>query len=90
MAEATPAPKADKKLPTRRLVAIGFLVVLVFFLMRTISDPWGDAEYLEVSHGNHSHFVPKDRDVSVDINRFPTQRPGPNQRILPDGRVVSK
>jgi hypothetical protein len=53
-------------------------------------DPFGDEEYLEISHGDHVHYVPRDRDSKVSISRFPTQRPGPNEKITPEGRVVPK
>lgn len=66
------------------------VVALIFFglVLRGVFDPYGDAPYIEVSHGNHAHYVPKDRDPDVPVGRFPTQPPGPGQRIMPDGRVV--
>lgn len=60
-----------------------FAVVLWSALRRT-------GEYQEISHGNHTHYVPWDRDPDVSIDHFPTRPPGPNERILPDGRIVPK
>ena len=47
-----------------------------------------DAEYVEVPHGSHSHFVPRDRDPNVPLENFPSVPPRPNERIMPNGEVV--
>ena len=65
--------------------------LLFFFLVvREAVDPFGDDEYLEISHGDHSHYVPRDRAENVSISKFPTKPPGPNEKITPEGRVVPK
>ena len=76
----------------KRLRWILLIVGFIFFMlvMRPVLNPFGDKEYAEISHGNHVHYVPKDRDPNVSISNFPTNPPGPNERILPDGRVVPK
>ena len=76
----------------KRLRRILLVVGLIFFavVMRQVLDPFGDKDYVEISHGNHVHYVPKDRDLSVPIDRFPNRPPGPNERLLPDGRIVPK
>ena len=76
----------------KRLRWILFVVVLLFFafVMRQVLDPFGDQDYAEISHGDHIHYVPKDRDPDVPMDQFPTRPPGPNERILPDGRIVPK
>lgn len=53
-------------------------------------NPFGDKDYAEIPHGNHVHYVPKDRDHDVPLSRFPTEPPAENERILPDGRVIPK
>ena len=73
----------------RRLILIVAAVIL-FIVMRQVLNPFGDKEYAEIPHGNHVHYVPKDRDHSVPLSRFPTEPPAENERILPDGRVVPK
>ncbi|MEM9663326.1 MAG: hypothetical protein AAF970_00240 [Bacteroidota bacterium] len=75
-------------LTRRRLLVLAALLVFFVFVLREVYDPFGDAEYLEVPHGNHSHFVPRDRDPNVPLHRFPTSPPGPNERILPNAEVV--
>lgn len=69
-----------------------FVVGLLFFLavLREAFDPFGDAPYLEVSHGDHVHYVPRDRDPNVPMSRFPTTEPAADERITPDGRIVKK
>lgn len=67
-------------------------VALVFFgyLMWQVVNPYRGQRFEQVPHGDHVHYVPKERDTDVPISRFPTQKPGPNERITPDGRVVPK
>ncbi len=72
----------------RRLVVIAFFVVLVGLVLYQVVNPFPDQPYIEVPHGDHVHYVPKDRDEAIPLSEFPTEEPGPNERILPDGRVV--
>ena len=72
----------------RRWIVLGVAGILLVFIMQEVLDPWGDDEYLEVPHGDHVHYVPQDRDPDVPLTEFPTYRPGPDERITPDGRVV--
>lgn len=79
------------KSSSRRLLRwAAILLAVVFFgaVLREALFPFSERGYLEISHGNHSHYVPEDRDPSVPIGEFPTTPPGPNERILPNGRVV--
>ncbi len=64
--------------------------VLLFFVMQSVLNPFGNNEYAEIPHGNHSHYVPRDRDLDVPISNFPTRPPADNERITPDGRIVPK
>lgn len=68
------------------------VAALLFFasVLRESLDPFGDAPYLEISHGDHVHYVPRDRDPRVSISNFPTQQPGPNEMITPEGRIVER
>ena len=87
------AENLRKVSPSRRRFRIFLLVVgavLLFFVMQTVLNPFGDNEYAEIPHGDHSHYVPKDRDPDVPISNFPTRPPGNNERITPDGRIVPK
>lgn len=85
----TPVKKIGPFTVRRWLVMILF-AVLVLILMQPILDPYGEKGYMEVNHGDHSHYVPEDRDPNVSISNFPTNPPGPNERILPNGQVVPK
>ena len=64
--------------------------ILLFFVMQRVLNPFGDNEYAEIPHGNHKHYVPKDRDPRVPISNFPTSPPADHEKIMPDGRVVPK
>ncbi|MDX1530589.1 MAG: hypothetical protein R3362_03605 [Rhodothermales bacterium] len=69
------------------------LAVAAFFLLAALYrslNPYGDADYVGVSHGDHTHYVPRDWDGSTSISTFPTVPPGPGEQILPDGRVVPR
>jgi hypothetical protein len=88
--ETTPSQVKRPLITPRRLVAVAFLVGLVLLMMRTVLDPYGEKGYMEISHGNHVHYVPEDRNPNVSISNFPTSPPGPDERILPNGQVVKK
>ena len=76
----------------RRLRIILLIAGLVFFVFvfRRVLNPFGSQEYVEISHGNHVHYVPKDWDPSIPMSNFPTRPPSEDERILPDGRVVPR
>lgn len=78
--------------PRRYLRWALFAVAAVFFLLvlREAFNPFGDRDYTEIPHGSHSHYVPKDRDPDVPMDRFPTRPPAANEKIMPDGRVVPR
>jgi hypothetical protein len=67
-------------------------VALVFFgaILWTVINPYRGERFEQIPHGDHVHYVPKDRNLDVPVNRFPTQKPGPNERITPDGQVVPR
>ena len=83
-------PKKIGPFTVRRWFVIVFFAFLILLLMQPILDPYGEKGYMEISHGNHVHYVPRDRDPNVSISNFPTTPPGPNERITPDGRIVPK
>lgn len=83
-------PKKIGPFTVRRWLVLVFFAALVLILMQPILDPYGEKGYMEISHGDHTHYVPRDRDPNVTISNFPTSPPGPNERILPNGQVVPK
>lgn len=83
--ESTESPERPS---IRRWILLAVAAVFFSFVVYQVLNPFPDQPYMEISHGDHVHYVPKDRNLDVPMNRFPTQPPGPNERILPDGRVV--
>lgn len=68
------------------------VVLLLFFaaLFREVLYPYRNERFGEIPHGDHVHYVPKDRNPDVPVNRFPTQKPDKDERITPDGNVVPR
>ncbi len=67
------------------------LAIALLFMLVVLVDALGvfdSAPYTEVTHGDHVHFVPKDRDPEASLDHFPTTRPRSNERITPTGEVV--
>ena len=85
--EPAPGPPSRRRRIFRWVMLVVALIFFAFVFQRVL-DPYGDAAYVEISHGNHVHYVPEDRDPDVPIGQFPMQPPGPGQRIAPDGRIV--
>lgn len=98
--ESTPASEAAHNPAAGRPAGKGkrilkwtvFILGLFFFLavLREAMDPFGDDPHVPISHGDHVHYVPEDRDPNVPVGRFPTTEPAADERITPDGRVVKK
>jgi hypothetical protein len=82
-----PEAPARRGSPRRWVFAAIVAIVLGFALFRAI-NPYDERGYVAIPHGDHEHWVPRDRDPNVSISNFPSIPPGPNERILPDGRVV--
>ena len=69
------------------LVVAGISAVLLLSLMSALGV-FDDDEDTAVPHGNHVHYVPKDRDPGVPLHNFPQELPPPGMKIASDGRVV--
>ena len=70
-----------------------FIVVVVVLAGVALADALGffnPKPYTAVSHGSHMHYVPKDRDPEVPINKFPQTEPAPGEKITPTGQIVPK
>jgi hypothetical protein len=74
----------------RRRIVLGIAGFFLLLAFVSALDPFGDKGYVGISHGDHTHYVPEDRDPDVSISNFPGTPPGPNERIMPDGRVVPR
>ncbi len=75
----------------RKKLRILFVAIAVMLAGFVIADSLGffdSKPYREVPHGNHSHYVPHDRDPNVSISEFPTQPPRRGEKITPTGQIV--
>ncbi len=76
---------------TRKKIRILFVVFAVVLAGIVIADSLGVFDtkpYREVPHGNHSHYVPNDRDPNVSVSDFPTRPPREGEKITPTGEIV--
>lgn len=71
------------------LVIFG-IVVLAGFALADALGYFNPKPYTAVSHGSHVHYVPENRDPGVPIGDFPTEEPGPGEKITPAGKIVRK
>lgn len=69
-------------------IVIGAAAIYFLFVIVNAAGIFHSEPYYEVPHGNHSHYVPIDRDKRVSVGSFPTRPPGPNERITPTGEIV--
>ncbi|CAM3205836.1 pneumococcal-type histidine triad protein [Rhodothermus bifroesti] len=68
-----------------------FLLFIAGFLALVVADAldlFARRPYYEVPHGDHTHYVPRDRNPNVPLERFPTRPPGRCERIAPDGALI--
>lgn len=69
---------------------IGAVVVAAGFALADSLGFFNPKPYTAVSHGSHFHYVPENRDPGVGIDKFPTEEPGPDEMITPQGQIVNK
>jgi len=69
---------------------IGLVLILAAFAMADSLGLFIEKPYKAVPHGTHNHYVPFDRDPGVPLSDFPTEEPGPNERITAQGKVIPK
>ena len=88
MASASSSHDATSSRSWRKWVAA--VVLLVFFgaVMWNVINPYRGQRFEEIPHGDHVHYLPKDRNLDVPVSEFPMQKPAKDERITPDGEVV--
>ena len=64
------------------------LGVLILFVIVDSIGVFDSKSYMEVPHGNHTHYLPKDCDPPLPVSDAPTNRPGPNQVIDCTDQIV--
>lgn len=81
------------KLDKRKKIKYIFIVVVIIIAAFALMDATGvfsTKPYRAVTVGSKTHYVPKDRDPDVSINKFPTVKPLPSEVITPTGQIVPK
>ncbi len=76
---------------SRKKIRIFFGIFALLLAGLVVADSLGvfdSKPYREVPHGNHSHYVPHDRDPNISISDFPTSPPREGERITPTGEIV--
>ncbi|MEX0680055.1 MAG: hypothetical protein WD097_01620 [Balneolales bacterium] len=71
-----------------RLLFVAMAVLLAGLVLADSLGFFDKRPYREISHGNHSHYVPNDRDPNMSISDFPTRPPREGERITPYGQIV--
>lgn len=74
----------------RKWVAAGLFLVFFAGLIWEVINPYRGQRFEKIPHGDHVHYVPKDRNPDVSVSRFPTRKPDADERITPDGEVVPR
>ena len=87
---AAPHDGSESRSSDRRWIVAGLALFFFAFIMWEVINPYRNQRFEEIPHGDHVHYVPKNRNPDVPVNRFPTEKPGPDERILPDGQVVPR
>lgn len=72
----------------RRLIFLVLVTIIAAFVVVDSLRFFDDRPFIVVPHGDHSHYIPHDRDPNVPISDFPTTEPRPGERILPNGQIV--
>lgn len=67
---------------------IAVVFVIAGFALADSLGYFNAKPYTKVSHGSHFHYVPKNRDPNVGLDKFPEKPPAPGQMITPTGQIV--
>jgi hypothetical protein len=71
-----------------RWFLLAFLGLFLVFVLVDSQGFFDNKPWIEVPHGSHSHYLPKDCDPPLSVGQGPTTRPGPNETIDCQGRIV--
>ncbi|MDI6402309.1 hypothetical protein QLX67_09895 [Balneolaceae bacterium ANBcel3] len=77
-----------KKKWIKRTLFILFTLLLGGIVLMDSMGVFDSRPYREVPHGDHSHYVPLDRDPDIPLSAFPTRAPREGELITPYGEIV--
>ena len=72
-----------------RWIIGGVAALLVCVVIVDALDLLDDKTWTEISHGNHSHFVPYDKDADVSVSDCPQQPPGADELLSSQCQMLS-
>ena len=64
-----------------RRIVYGVAIVFATIVLVDALDLFDDKTWTEISHGNHSHFIPYDKDDDVSVSNCPQHPPAANELI---------
>lgn len=73
-----------------KYIFIALVIVAAGFALSDALGFFNTKPYTAVSHGDHYHYVPDNRDGNVSIDKFPQEEPRANEIITPTGQIVDK
>ena len=88
MTSDSPPEASSSSRSYRKWIVTVVLLAIFGTVMWTVINPYRGQSYEKVPHGDHVHYVPKDRNEQVPIGRFPTRAPNQGEQITPDGEIV--
>ena len=93
MSDQKKQPSGAGRSRRRRIGLVAVLLAAALFfglVLREAMFPFAGKPYIEITHGDHAHYVPKDRNETVPISSFPRRPPGTDERVTPDGDIVAR
>lgn len=64
-----------------RRIVFGVAVVFAVIVLVDALDLFDSKSWTEISHGNHSHFIPYDKDEDVSVSSCPQHPPADNEML---------
>ncbi len=89
MTEPVSTQPTSNRTKLRRWV-IGIALVLVAFVMVDAFGVFDNTPYVKISHGNHSHYMPKVRADGITAGNCPTRPPLGEEYLSPQCQIIRR
>lgn len=87
--EPVSAPSTSNRARLRRWV-IGLALVLVGVVLIDALGVFDDTPFVKISHGNHSHYMPKERADGITAGNCPTRPPLAEEYLSPQCQIIRR